>query len=264
MITDTHCHLDATPLAEDVEAALLRARAVGVSRVLVPGVRPAEWDALVALRARHADVVSIAIGIHPQCLPDMHEAERDLGLESLASRARASGAIAIGECGLDGATAKEHGVSLEAQAEIVRRHVEVADRLALPLVVHAQDAMGASLALFESLGPRPHGAILHAFGGPAELVSRWARLGFWFGIGPAITWPRARRPKEAARAVPLDRVLVETDAPGTYVHASVGRSGEPAEARAVLESLAALRELEPSALEAIVEDNTRRAFPTLC
>jgi TatD DNase family protein len=263
MITDTHCHLDASPLAEDVEAALARARAVGVCRVLVPGVRPAEWDALVALRDRHAEVVSIAIGIHPQCLPEMDEAERDRGLESLESRALASGAIAIGECGLDGGTARDHGVSLEAQAAIVRRHVEVADRLALPLVVHAQDAMGASLALFEALGPRRHGAILHAFGGPAELVSRWARLGFWFGIGPAITWPRARRPKEAARAVPLERLLVETDAPGTYVHASAERSGEPAEARAVLDALAALRELEPAALEAVLRENERRAFPAM-
>jgi TatD DNase family protein len=231
--------------------------------VLVPGVRPAAWDALVMLRDRHADVVSIAIGIHPQCLPEMDEAERDEGLASLESRALANRAIAIGECGLDGTTARTHRVSLEAQAAIVRRHAEIADRLQLPLIVHAQDAMGASLALFESLGPRRHGAILHAFGGPAELVPRWARLGFWFGIGPAITWPRARRPKEAACAVPLDRLLVETDAPDTYVHASAKRSGEPSEARGVLEALAALREMEPGTLEAAIADNERRTFPAL-
>lgn len=263
MITDTHCHLDASPLAESVGVALARARAVGVGRVVVPGVRPSAWEALVSLRDRHEGVVSIAIGIHPQCLPEMDASERDDGLEALASRARAAGAIAIGECGLDGATAKEHRVSLEAQAAIVRRHVEVADALQLPLVVHTQDAMGASLALFESLGPRRHGAVLHAFGGPPELVARWARLGFWFGIGPSITWPRARRPKDAARAVPLDRVLVETDAPDTYVHASASRSGEPCEARVVLEALAALREIEPAVLEATIADNERRAFPAL-
>ena len=263
MITDTHCHLDAAPLGDDVEGALARAAAVGVARVLVPGVRPAQWDTLVLLRDRHRERVSIALGIHPQCLPEMDEGEGDRGLESLEARARELGAIAIGECGLDGGTARDHGVSLEAQAAIVRHHVEVADRLALPLIVHAQDATGASLALFESLGPRRHGAILHAFGGPAELVSRWARLGFFFGLGPSITWPRARRPKEAARAVPLDRLLIETDAPGTYVHASPRGRGEPAEAREVLEALATLRGLEPGALEARIVDNERRSLPSM-
>lgn len=245
MIFDTHCHLDAAPLGADTEAVLARARAAGVERVLVPGVRPAQWDALEALRDRHPASVAIALGIHPQCLPEMSSLERASGLEALEAQARRSRAVAIGECGLDGATARDQGVSLEAQAAVVRRHVEVADRLGLPLIVHAQGAMGASLALFESLGPRRHGAVLHAFGGPAALVPRWAAIGFSFGIGPPITWPRARRPKDAARAVPLDRLLLETDAPGTYVHAS--RVGEPAEARAVLEALAALRD-EPEAL----------------
>lgn len=260
MITDTHCHLDASPLGEDVDAALARAQAAGVTRVLVPGVRPSQWDALSALRDRHGPSVAIAIGIHPQCLPEMGEAERDRGLAELEARAIAAGAIAIGECGLDGRTAREHRVSLDAQAAIVRRHVEVADRLQRPLIVHVLDAMGPALALFESLGPRRHGAVLHAFGGPAELVPRWTRLGFSFGIGPSITWPRARRPKEAARAVPLERLLLETDAPGTYVHESPRRAGEPAEARAVLEALAVLRGMDVLELEGAIADNAARVL----
>lgn len=256
---DTHCHLDAAPLRDDVEGALARARARGVTRVLVPGVEPAQWSRLAALKAQHASV-SIAVGIHPQCLPALSQLDVADGLADLAATARLHDAIAIGECGFDGATAKEHGVSLERQAEIVRAHVEVADALGLPLVVHVLDAMGFALAFFEALGPREHGAVLHAFGGPADLVPRWSALGFSFGVGPSITWPRAKRPKVAARAVPIDRLLLETDAPGTYVDGTAARSGEPAQVRDVLETLAAIREEPPGLLADRIAANNLRLF----
>ncbi len=256
---DTHCHLDAAPLGDDVEGALARARARGVDRVLVPGVEPRQWSTLASLRERHASV-SVAIGIHPQCLPDLDRGDVADGLADLAATARLYDAIAIGECGFDGPTAKEHGVSLERQAEIVREHCDVADALGLPLVVHVKDAMGFALSFFESLGVREHGAVLHAFGGPAELVPRWSALGFSFGIGPSITWLRAKRPKDAARAVPIDRLLLETDAPGTYVDGAAGRSGEPAQVRDVLETLAAIREEPPGILADRIAANNLRLF----
>ncbi|MBX7190791.1 MAG: TatD family hydrolase [Sandaracinaceae bacterium] len=257
---DTHCHLDASPLGDDVPAALARARAAGVERILVPGTAPSQWDGLPRLRALDLARVSLAVGVHPQCLAELTFAAREEALAALERCARSLDAVAIGECGLDGETARREGVSLEEQARIVRAHAEVAERLGLPLIVHAHGAIGATLALFESLGPRRHGAILHAFGGPAELVPRFVRLGFFFGIGPSITWPRARRPKEAARAVPLDRVLLETDAPGTHVHGSARRSGEPSELRAVLDALAEVRGTSGGELAAHLSDNAARLF----
>lgn len=256
---DTHCHLDAAPLGDEVEAALERARSRGVARVLVPGVEPSQWSTLGPLRERHEEI-SIAVGIHPQCLPGMSDVDLSDGLVDLAASARLFGAIAIGECGFDGGTAREHGVSLERQAEIVGAHVDVADALGLPLVVHALDAMGFALAFFERRGPRAHGAVLHAFGGPAELVPRWSALGFSFGIGPSITWPRAKRPKEAARAVPLDRLLLETDAPGTYVDGSATRVGEPAQVVDVLDALASIRAESRDVLAAATAANAARLF----
>ncbi|MBN8610038.1 MAG: TatD family hydrolase [Deltaproteobacteria bacterium] len=259
MLFDTHCHLDAPPLGDDVEGALSRARDRGVTRVLVPGVEPRQWPTLAALAERHASV-SIAIGIHPQCLPELADADLADGLADLAAAARLYGAVAIGECGFDGAIAKESGVSLVRQSEIVRAHVEVADALGLPLVVHVLDAMGHALAFFEALGPRPHGAVLHAFGGPAALVPRWSALGFFFGIGPSITWPRAKRPKEAARVVPIERLLLETDAPGTYVHGSPSRTGEPGQLVAVLDALVTLRDEPSEVLVTSIGANAVRLF----
>lgn len=258
VLVDTHCHLDDSPLLEELEAVLARARAAGVERVIVPGAQPARWSALGAI-ARSHPAIELAIGLHPQHLPVLDEAEVDEACGALRGDARALGAVAIGECGFDGGTARE-GISLARQAEVVRAHCEAADELALPLVVHVHDAMGFALSFFESVGPRRYGGVLHAFGGPAELVPRWVALGFSFGIGPSITWSRARRPKEAAASVPLDRILLETDGPTTYVEGVATRVGEPAQVREVLRALAALRAIDEATLEAETTRNAVRLF----
>jgi TatD DNase family protein len=241
VLIDTHCHLDDPPLAGDVASVLERAAAAGVGRVLVPGTDPARWDALARLRDEWPGQIAIAVGLHPQRLPALDDAAVDEACRALSTRAAALSAVAIGECGFDGPTAREGGVALARQAEVVAAHCDVGDALRLPLIVHVRDATGFALAFFEARGPLRHGGVLHGFGGPAELVPRWAALGFSFGIGPAITWPRARRPRDAARAVPLERLLLETDAPDTYVAGAWARTGEPSQVREVLRALAALR-----------------------
>lgn len=258
MLIDTHCHLDAAPLREDLDGVLARARAAGVERVVVPGVRPAQWGSLRAMDQSHGEV-AIAVGFHPECLLELTADESDDARRALRAQASALHAIAIGECGFDGAVERA-GVPLERQAAIVRAHAEVADELELPLIVHLVGAMGFALTFFESLGPRRYGAVLHAFSGPAELVPRWAAMGFSFGIGPSITWSRARRPKEAARVVPLDRLLLETDGPGTYVDGAADRVGEPAQVRDVVRALAAIRSEDADFLEAQTTANAERLF----
>ncbi len=259
MLVDTHCHLDDPPLGAALSDVLARARAAGVGRVIVPGVRPSQWGALARLCEAHEEL-ALAVGIHPQCLPELSAEEVERSCHTLVAHARALRAAAIGECGFDGATARTEGVSLARQAEIVASHCDAAATLGLPLIVHVVDAMGFALAFFEARGPLAHGAVLHAFGGPAELVPRWAALGFSFGIGPAITWERARRPKQAALAIPRERLLLETDGPRTYVAGAEARVGEPAQVREVLRALAALRGEDEDALEAITTENAERLF----
>jgi TatD DNase family protein len=261
VLVDTHCHLDDPPLHDRLSAVLGRARDAGVTRVLVPGVRPAQWASIAAMRDAHPDTLAIAVGLHPQCLPELDAPAVDVACASIVEAARRHGAVAIGECGLDRETTRAHGVSLERQASVLGAHCDAARVLGLPLVVHVQGAMGAALAFFEARGPLPYGGVLHGFGGPAELVPRWAALGFSFGIGPPITWPRARRPKEAARRVPRDRILLETDGPGTYVAGTLDRVGEPAQVRDVLGTLATLRGEDAESLARATTDNARRLFP---
>jgi TatD DNase family protein len=260
VLIDTHCHLDDPALHGRLVEVLGRAREAGVVKALVPGVRPSQWATLATMRDARPEAIAIAIGIHPQCLPELDPREVDAACTTLVVAARTHGAVAIGECGLDGPTARDEGVSLARQGDVLRAHCDAASELGLPLIVHVQGAMGAALAFFEARGPLRHGGVLHGFGGPAALVPRWAALGFSFGIGPSITWPRARRPKEAARVVPADRLLLETDGPGTYAAGAVDRVGEPAQIREVLRALAAIRGEDERALTEVTTENARRLF----
>lgn len=260
MLVDTHCHLDAPPLSDDLDGVLGRARRAGVETVLVPGVRPEQWATIAALRDARPHTIATAVGIHPHALPELATSELDVALSTIEEIARRLDAHAIGECGLDGESARVHGVSLARQAAVLDVHCELARALGLPLVVHVHRAMGAALAFFEARGPLAHGGVLHGFAGPAELVPRWVALGFSFGFGPAVTWTRARRPKEAAKRVPLDRIVLETDGPGTYVEGARGRVGEPSQVRDVLFALAALRGDDVETLARATNDNARRLF----
>lgn len=227
------------------------------------GTRPSQWPNLDAIRALQGGW-QVAVGVHPQCLPEMEGAELALGLSSLAQEAKRLGAVAIGECGFDGGTARAHAAwPLSKQAEIVGVHIEVAEQLGLPLVVHVQDAMGPALDYFERRGALKHGAVLHAFGGPAELIARWMKLGFYFGLGPSVTWTKSKRPKEAARRVPMERVLLETDAPYAYLEGSSTRQGEPADVAVVARFVAELRGVSFEEMARVSTENACRLFKAL-
>ena len=259
-LVDTHLHLDDERLVQARHRVLEEAKQAGVHWGVSVGTRPSQWPNLDAIRALPGDW-QVAVGVHPQCLPEMEEAELVPGLSTLATEAKRLGAVAIGECGFDGGTARAHTAwSLSNQAEIVSAHIDVAEQLGLPLIVHVQDAMGPALDYFEKRGALNHGAVLHAFGGPAELVARWTKLGFYFGLGPAVTWTKSKRPKEAAMRVPMERILFETDAPYAYLERSSTRQGEPADVAAVARFVAELRGVSFEEMARVSTENALRLF----
>lgn len=259
-IVDTHLHLDDERLVRARERILHEAREAGVSWGISVGTRPSQWPNLEAIRALAGDW-QVSVGIHPQCLPEMEQDELAQGLSSLASEAKRLGAVAIGECGFDGGTARGHVAwPFAKQAEIVNAHLDVAEELGLPLIVHVQDAMGAALDHFEKRGALKYGAVLHAFGGPAELIPRWAKLGFYFGLGPSVTWTKSKRPKEAARRIPMERILFETDAPYSFLEGSSIRQGEPAHVAEVARYVAELRGVRFEEMARVSTANACRLF----
>ncbi len=258
---DSHCHLDFPVFDADRDAVIARARQAGVERIFVPGVRPSQWQELPTLAQRYPETV-VGVGLHPYFLHAMSPAERADALVRLPAEARRIGACAIGECGLDGRVAKRGGLGLDEQAEVLESHVATAAALDLPLVLHVVGAHGRALSLLQSRGFNGRG-VLHSYTGPAELVPRYAELGFHFGFAAAITRPNAKKPQAALRAVPMDRLLLETDAPDqvpTGFRATTDGRNEPSGLIVVARAVARLREIDVPELAALTTDNARRLY----
>jgi TatD DNase family protein len=253
-VIDTHCHLDLAAFERDRDEVIARATAAGVAGMLVPGIRPRTWHALREFASWHQGRgVRCAIGIHPQAVPELADDE----LADLDARlADAAGdAIAIGECGLDRATG-----ALELQERIFRIHVRVARELGKPLVIHVLRAHDLAPRILRE--ERCAGGVLHSYSGGAELVPVYRDLGLAFSFAGPITYPNARRPVEAARVIPPELLLVETDAPDQAPAAHRGGRCEPGFLPAVIAGLAAARDASVEEIAAVTTANARRLFGT--
>lgn len=266
---DTHCHLDVPAFAGDVDAAIARATDAGVIGMLVPAIRPATWPALAALVARHhAAGLRLALGVHPQIVPELAADELpstdiddiDELARWLADAATAVGAVAIGECGLDGATA-----DLPRQEALLRAHLRAARLTGLPAVIHVLRAHDlAPRILGEELADRrgaPAG-VLHSYSGGADLVPIYRELGLAFSFAGPVSYANARKPVEAARLVPEHLLLAETDAPDQAPEGHRGGRSEPAFVAAVIAGLAAARGVTAETIAAQTTANARRLFAT--
>lgn len=255
---DSHCHLDIEAFADDRDQVLSRAAAAGVHGVLVPAIRPRTWGALAALPARHpSSPLAIALGIHPQVVADLDADERALAddLAAALAAARTPHTVAVGECGLDGASGDRPG-----QEAIFRAHIRAARELRLPLIVHVLRGHDRAASLLAEERAGDVGGVMHSFSGSPDLVPVYRDLGFGFSFTGAVTWPKARRPVAAARAVPDHLLLAETDAPDQAPHRHRGGRSEPAMLGEVIAGLAAARATDPRSLAALTAANARRIF----
>ena len=242
-LVDTHCHLYSDPLGLDPDAVLRRARAAGVSRVVVPAYDLASWEGVQELGAR--DGTSAAFGLHPWV------ADEPLDLERLRDILTRCNAVAVGEIGLD---TRIERPDLETQVRILAAQLRLARSVGLPVILHCRGAFEELLDLLREIGPPWHG-VVHAFSRGTELAERFLDLGLHLAFGGAVTRPGSRA-KSTAALVPDDRILLETDAP------SIGLLGVPAEQsepRHVLDVANSLAQIRGVGLETIAEITTRNA-----
>jgi TatD DNase family protein len=266
-LVDTHCHLDLAAFDTDREIVIARASAAGVIGMLVPAIRPRTWPALIAMAAAHAAAgVRIALGIHPQIVPALDDDEgRELDVDALADRiaaaVRAAGdaCVAVGECGLDGATAKP-----ERQQAILRAHVRAARAVKRPVVIHVLRAHDVAPRLLREERIAEVGGVLHSYSGGADLVPIYAELGLCFSFAGPATYRNARKPLAAARAIPADRLLVETDAPDQAPTSHRGSRSEPSLLPEIVAALAAARACDAEHLAALTTANSHRLFAAWC
>ncbi|MGH7279071.1 MAG: TatD family hydrolase [Candidatus Rokuibacteriota bacterium] len=217
---DTHAHLHFPDFAGDLDAVLARARAAGVTRMLTIGTDVASSQSAVALAAREPDVWA-AVGIHPH---DAAGAD-DAALAEIERLAAASRVVAVGEIGLDFFRKLS---PRPAQEAALRRQLDLARRLRKPVLIHCREAHPETLALLAEERVTEVGGIMHCFSGDVAVARRCLDLGLAISLAGPVTYPNARALPEVARAVPDDRLVIETDCPYLPPQPYRGKRNEPA------------------------------------
>jgi TatD DNase family protein len=253
MLIDSHCHLDFPDLASEREAVLARAKAAGVGLMVTISTRVRRFDELRAIVEAH-DNVFCSIGTHPH-----HAAEEpDVTAEELIKLAKHPKVVAIGEAGLD----YHYDNSPRADQERgFRRHIAAARATGLPLVIHARDADDDVARILEEeteKGAFPF--VLHCFTGGPELARRGVALGGYVSFSGVLTFKNSAALRDIARHVPLDRLLVETDAPYLAPEPLRGRTNEPANVVHTAARLAEVRGLNANEIADATTDNVFRLF----
>lgn len=221
MLVDSHCHLEYKGLVEDQQAVLERARDAGVGAFLNISTRQSEWKQVVGTANRESDVFA-SVGIHP------HEANghADLGRATLLSATEDARVIAIGETGLD--YYYEHS-DRDTQAKLFRMHIDVARETGLPVIIHTRDAEDDTFEILEDeMGRGAFPALIHCFTASADFGRKVIELGLTISLSGIVTFKNARELQEAAKEVPDDRLLVETDSPFLAPVPNRGKTCEPA------------------------------------
>ncbi len=263
---DTHVHLDAPEFAADVDAVRMRARRAGVVHCVLPAVEPGNFSAVRALAHRHGD--SYALGIHPLCTGRVADDALDQLDRALAAQRDDPRLVAVGEIGLD---LFVPGLDLARQERFYREQLLLAQRHGLPVLLHVRRS--ADL-LLKHLRRIPVRGIAHAFNGSAQQAGEFVGLGFKLGFGGTLTFERALQIRRLARDLPLEALVLETDAPDIPPHwlyrtAEARRDGapqgrnEPAELPRIAAVLAALRGMASTELARASSANALAALPRL-
>ena len=258
VLVDTHCHLDAAEFDADRDAVLTSARAAGVGAFVVPAIAPANFAAVQALAAAAPDVV-YALGIHPLALGETG----DDALAALEAALRAAcddpRLVAVGEIGLDFFVP---GVDVARQERFYEAQLRLARGFGLPVLLHVRRSQDRLLKYLRSVGSP--GGIAHAFNGSRQQADAFTRLGFALGFGGAATFPRAARIRALAAGLPIEAIVLETDAPDIApAWLANGERNAPGELPRIAATIAGLRGVPVDELIAATYTNAHRVLPRL-
>lgn len=248
-IFDTHAHYDDERFDEDRDALLQALPQKGVCRVVNCGVTLKSSKTTLALAHKY-DYIYAAIGIHPEDCGDATESDYEALIELYSDPK----VVAVGEIGLDyyWDTAPK-----DVQIQAFERQLILANKLDLPVIVHDREAHADTMMLLQKHRPR---GVLHCFSGSVETMQEAVKLGFYIGLGGAVTFKNAKKPLAVAAAVPLDRLLLETDCPYMAPVPFRGKRNDSSLIAYVAETIAAVRGMEPQVLIDQCRENAKRLF----
>ncbi|HVB65330.1 MAG TPA: TatD family hydrolase [Nitrolancea sp.] len=251
VLVDTHCHIDLEAFADDRIAVIERAHAAGVDQMILIGFAPERWETGGALCAQHREL-HLATGLHPTEAEEFDDALE----QALRQAAHELNAVAIGETGLDYHWKAD---SAAKQRDVFARQIGLAKELDLPFIVHQRDAERDTLDVLGATEP-PHRGVMHCFTGDSDYARRCLDLGLHIGIGGAVTFRKLKALHEAVGSIPLDRMLLETDAPYMTPSPHRGQRNEPAYVRYVLDKIAELRDIASHELANVTTRNAVNLF----
>ncbi|MDW6001699.1 TatD family hydrolase [Vibrio mangrovi] len=271
---DTHCHFDFQPFQSDTALSWQQTYDAGVTRLLIPSVGMNNWDAVKKLTTMAPQQLFYALGFHPYFLTTdtgfmtgtgsmtdggaMNLRERISCLEAYLAE-HDENCVAIGECGLDAIV----DVPLSSQEEIFIAQLSVARDAGLPVILHSRKTQARLLQLLKQ-HKFTQGGVLHAFSGSEQQAQAFIQLGFKIGVGGVITYPRAAKTRRTVARLPLDALVLETDAPDMPLYGLQGQDNHPKYLPLVLQELAQLRACSITDIAETLWFNSHQIFGLHC
>jgi len=246
MLIDSHSHFDDDSFAHDREAALQRAHLAGVVKQIVPAVTARGWPRLQAICQQYPGLYP-AYGLHP-----LYEHQKT-DLTQLTHWVNQG--IAVGECGLDFYV---EGIDKAQQAEFFLTQLHLAREAQLPVIIHARRAVEEVIQIIRKVSGSY--GVVHSFAGSLPQAQRLLDLGFYLSFGGPLTYPRAHKLRHLVQMLPLEKLLLETDAPDQPLATHRGERNEPAYLPEILQTLAELRHQEPAEIARITTQNALNLF----
>lgn len=250
---DTHCHFDFPPFTDDEPASIQRAAAVGVHSIIVPATQAANFSRVLALAENYPPLFA-ALGLHPIVI----EQHGEDCLEQLqqALEKRPHKLVAVGEIGLD---LYRNDPQFDKQERVLDAQLKLAKRYDLPVILHSRRTHD-KLAMHLKRHALPRTGVVHGFAGSLQQAERFVLLGYKIGVGGTITYPRASKTREVMAQLPLESLLLETDAPDMPLNGFQGQPNRPEQVLRVFETLCELRQEPADVIADALYRNTTALF----
>lgn len=252
MLFDTHVHLNARQYRDDLEEVIERAHKAGVKYMVVVGFNQETIPLALEIAEKHENIYA-AVGWHPVDAIDCTEEDLQW-IEELASHPKV---VALGEMGLDYHWDKS---PKDVQKRVFKEQIALAKKLSMPIIIHNREATEDVLGILEEENAKEVGGIMHCYSDSTEYVDRILAMDFHISLGGPVTFKNAKSPKEVAKVVPLDRLLIETDAPYLAPHPHRGKRNEPALVTLVAEEIAELKAISYDQLAKQTTANAKKLY----
>lgn len=252
MLIDSHAHLDDDRFDKDRDELIKSLESNGISRVINPGADLPSSIKSVKLSEEYENIYA-AVGVHPHSADEMDEGTIEV-LRAFGNREKV---VAIGEIGLD---YHYDNSPRDIQRKWFQRQIKLANELNLPIIVHSREADQETFDIIKSQSDGNLTGVIHCYSGSVELMKEYIKLGYYISLGGPVTFKNAKMPKEVAKAVPIDRLLVETDSPYLTPEPHRGKRNEPLFVRHVAAMIAELRGMTIEELARATSENTIRLF----